>query len=133
MDKANEIFSCDQSCQFIIDYVRFRDHLCPHIQGQILIVRPEMVSGTSINFNLLTWLKTREDFINSLWLIPLQPLYHCSASVASFSTSSPQKSDQWPCCSFAHSADGASCQIYDNIIISRKNFNTSFSQIKRIH
>jgi hypothetical protein len=95
MEKANEIFSSYHSCQCIIDYVRFRDHLCPDIQDQILLIGAKMVSGTSINFNHLTWLKAREEFINSLWLMQLQPLCHFSVNFASFSTSWPSKSDQW--------------------------------------
>lgn len=130
MDKAHEIFTIYHSCQFIIDYVYFRDHLCPHIQGQILLIGTEMVSGTSINFNQLTWLKAKEE------LLILSGSYCYGLSIIALSMSPvflpPRHKNRinGPCCSLTHSVNGAPCQMYDNIIISRKNFITSFSQIK---
>jgi hypothetical protein len=54
MINVNKVFSGHRPCQFVKDHQRFRDHLCPHHQG----------NETLVVFNEVTRLMAREDFVN---------------------------------------------------------------------
>jgi hypothetical protein len=49
-----KVFSGHRPCQFVKDHQRFRDHLCPHHQG----------NETLVVFKEVTRLMAREDFVN---------------------------------------------------------------------
>jgi hypothetical protein len=64
---ADEIFSDCQPCKLVKNSRHFRDHLCPHHQGQdhqTLVMGTQMVPETSVIYNQLTRLMAREQIFN---------------------------------------------------------------------
>jgi hypothetical protein len=70
----NKVFSDHQPCHMVKIPLRFRDHFFPHHQGYFirlyhpscditLMMGTDMVPETSENFNHVTWLMVREDFV----------------------------------------------------------------------